>query len=146
MKKRLWAVFLVTMFSAAAVTAVSAAEVVVYKSATCGCCKKWVEHMRANGFDVKAHDVKDVVTYKTRFGVPADLGSCHTATVEGYAIEGHVPAKEVKRLLAEKPKITGLAVPNMPLGSPGMDDSGIKQPYEVIAFDKNGSRSIYARY
>lgn len=121
--------------------------VTVYKSPTCGCCSKWVDHLRANGFEVKTTDMPDVQPMKQRFGVPADLASCHTAVVGGYVIEGHVPAEDVKRLLAERPDVTGLAVPGMPIGSPGMEVEGrAPQPYDVIAFTKQGKRTVFASH
>ena len=119
-------------------------EVTVYKSPTCGCCKKWVDHLRANGFTVRANDVTDVDAYKTRYGVPAALGSCHTAVVGGYAIEGHVPADLIHRLLKEKPKVVGLAVPGMPMGSPGMEGPTAER-YEVLSFTRDGTTRVFAR-
>ncbi len=145
MKQRAWATFFLLVLSVGTLSVASAAEVIVYKSPTCGCCSQWVDHLRANGFDVKTREVPDVTPYKTRHGVPSELASCHTALVEGYVIEGHVPARDIKRLLSERPKVTGLAVPGMPLGSPGME-SDTKQAYNVIAFDKAGNKAVYARY
>lgn len=119
----------------------------VYKSATCGCCKEWVRHMRDNGFDVRAHDVADPAAHRAKAGVPDALGSCHTALVDGYALEGHVPASEVKRLLAERPKARGLAVPGMPVGSPGMEVGARVDPYAVLLIGPDGKTySTYARY
>ena len=123
-----------------------AAEITVYKSPTCGCCKEWVKHLQANGFNVIARDVPDVSRYKAANDVPVTLGSCHTATVEGYVIEGHVPASDVKRLLKERPPIRGLAVPGMPIGSPGMEQGSHKERYDVLTFDKQGNTSVYARH
>lgn len=117
----------------------------VYKSPTCGCCNKWIEHLRANGFEVLAHDVPDTTELRAKFGVPDSLGSCHTARVGGYLIEGHVPAKEIQRLLKERPRAAGLAVPGMPRGSPGME-SDIKDPYDVLLFQPNGRHAVYQRY
>jgi len=117
----------------------------VYKSATCGCCGKWIDHMRANGFMVRAHDVPEPAAYRAKYGVPEALGSCHTAVVAGYALEGHVPAREVKRLLAERPKARGLAVPSMPLGSPGMEGPR-SDPYAVLLIEASGRYREYARY
>ena len=117
----------------------------VYKTATCGCCAKWVDHMRAQGFVVKVHDVDDIGSVKAKFGVPRELGSCHTAVVGGYVIEGHVPADAVKRLLRERPKVAGLAVPGMPVGSPGMEQPGRQDPYAIVSFDQAGQRRIYER-
>jgi hypothetical protein len=122
-----------------------ATEVTVYKSPTCGCCKKWVEHLQANGFSVKAIDTEDLVKYKIANGVPYELGSCHTAIVGGYTIEGHVPASDIKRLLKERPPVRGLAVPGMPIGSPGMEQGAHKERYEVLTFDKQGKTTIYSR-
>ncbi len=118
----------------------------VYKTATCGCCGEWVKHLRASGFEVRAHDVKEPAQYRQKFGVPDRLGSCHTAKVGGYAIEGHVPAREIRRLLAERPKARGLAVPAMPLGSPGMETNGAKDAYDVMLFTADGKSQVYARH
>lgn len=117
----------------------------VYKSATCGCCGHWVEHLKSNGFTVKASDVPSPGEYRDKAGIPAQYGSCHTAKVGGYAIEGHVPAKEIKRLLAERPKAVGLAVPAMPMGSPGMEGPR-KDPYDVLLIQANGKSSVYQHY
>jgi hypothetical protein len=117
--------------------------VTVYKSPTCGCCGKWVEHMRANGFEVTVSDMPDVTPIKDKQGVPAALRSCHTALVGGYAIEGHVPADLVKKLLKEKPNAAGIAVPGMPMGSPGMEGA-TKDTYNIVLFDKAGKTSVYA--
>lgn len=121
-------------------------EVVVYKSPTCGCCEDWIEHMEANGFRVRAVDTNDVYAHKQAGGVPGPLGSCHTAFVDGYAIEGHVPADLVKKLLEERPAgVAGLAVPGMPIGSPGMEMPGYAaERYDVIAFDSTGGGHVYA--
>lgn len=117
----------------------------VYKSAACGCCHGWVDHLRANGFAVNAHDVANPSDYREKLGIPNELGSCHTAVVQGYAIEGHVPAAEIKRLLAERPKAKGLAVPSMPLGSPGMEGPR-NDPYDVLLVPADGGYSVYRHY
>jgi len=122
-----------------------AGEVVVYKSPTCGCCKDWIKHMEQAGFSVTVHNTNDVDPIKDRYGVPYDMGSCHTAVVDGYVVEGHVPATDVKRMLAEKPAITGLAVPGMPNGAPGMEQGGERDRYKVIAFGPKGN-SVFASY
>jgi len=124
----------------------SAKEATVYKSPTCGCCKKWVEHMQKSGWTVTAHDVPDVGVYKKRYGVPDALGSCHTAIVtSGYVIEGHVPADVIDKLVAQRPgDIVGLAVPGMPQGSPGME-TGTTEKYDIVAFDKAGKTKVYAK-
>ncbi|HJT70841.1 MAG TPA: DUF411 domain-containing protein [Terriglobales bacterium] len=129
----------------AALSQASAPLVTVFKTSTCGCCGKWVEHLKANGFDVKVQDVNDATAYARQYHVPLNLESCHTALVNGYVIEGHVPAKEIKRLLAEHPKSLGLAVPGMPAGSPGMEGAR-SESYSVFLFDQNGAASVYARY
>jgi hypothetical protein len=118
-------------------------SVTTYKSASCGCCAKWVDHMRANGFEVTAHNVEDMDAVKEKYGVPAKLGSCHTSLVGGYVVEGHVPADVVKRLLAERPKVVGLSVPGMPASAPGMDIPGL--PYTIVGFDKAGKLTVYER-
>lgn len=123
-----------------------AKEIIVYKSSTCLCCNDWVDHMEENGFKVVAHDVPDVDQYKDQYAVPINARSCHTGIVDGYFIEGHVPAQDVKRLLLEKKNIAGLAVPEMPIGTPGMEMGGQKDPYDVIAYSQDGSQTIYASY
>ena len=121
-------------------------QMTVYKSATCGCCSKWVEHMQANGFDVKAINVDDIDKVKRERGVPADATSCHTAIVNGYIVEGHVPADAVLKVLKEKPAIAGIAVPGMPMGSPGMEiPGGQKEAFNIVAFDKAGKTSVYQK-
>ncbi|HEX2201988.1 MAG TPA: DUF411 domain-containing protein [Longimicrobium sp.] len=116
--------------------------VTVYKSPSCGCCRKWVEHMEANGFRVEVHDVDDIMPAKREAGVPEHLGSCHTARVEGFAVEGHVPADVIQRLLRERPQVAGIAVPGMPMGSPGMEGPRT-DPYDIIAFTKDGKTEVY---
>ena len=124
----------------------TAGIVTVYKNPSCGCCGDWVEHMRAAGFELDVRDVNDLQTIKTQNGVSPQLGSCHTALVDGYVVEGHVPADLVRKMLDEKPEITGLSVPGMVVGSPGMEVPGQPaQPYDVIAFDDNGQTAVYAK-
>jgi hypothetical protein len=120
----------------------------VYKSPTCGCCSKWVEHMRQHGFTARVTDLDDQAldAVKAKHGVPRTAQSCHTALVGGFAIEGHVPASEVKRLLKEKPSVAGIAVAGMPVGSPGMEVPGRSQAYNVITFDKKGDSRVFASY
>ncbi|CAL61746.1 Conserved hypothetical protein, putative thioredoxin domain [Herminiimonas arsenicoxydans] len=117
----------------------------VYKSASCGCCTEWVKHLHKNGIATKVQNVEDTSGYRARFGMPQALGSCHTARVNGYVIEGHVPATEIRRLLAEKPKALGLAVPAMPMGSPGMEGPR-SDPYDVLLVQANGRYSTYRHY
>src|SRR5829696_7430231 len=119
-------------------------KVLVYKSPTCGCCGAWVDRIKAAGFEVTTRDVPDVAPIKARYGIPARLASCHTALVEGYALEGHVPPADVQRLLREKPKAVGLAVPGMPMGSPGMEGPR-KDPYDVLLVQQGGATRLFAR-
>lgn len=125
--------------------AAAAQTVTVYKDPGCGCCAAWVDHLKANGFAVKVHDVRDMTPHKERLKVPERLASCHTAVVGGYTIEGHVPAAEVKRLLAERPNAIGLAVPGMPQGSPGME-TGKRDAYDVLLFGAGGTTKVYRSY
>jgi len=117
-------------------------EVVVYKNASCGCCKKWVEHLQSAGFRVTVHDTSSVAGVMERYGVPRKLTACHTAVVDGYVVEGHVPADVIQRLLKERPGIAGVAVPGMPAGSPGME-SDAPARYYIFTFDKNGTTAVY---
>ncbi len=136
---------------AAATAAASATEplaaMVVHKSPTCGCCGDWIEHMEGAGFTVDVRDTTELAPIKEAAGVPYGLGSCHTAEVEGYFVEGHVPAADVVRLLEERPEALGLTVPGMPLGSPGMEvPSGEVQAYDVLLVLPDGSTRVYASY
>ena len=121
----------------------------VFRSPTCGCCMKWVDHLRQAGFDVKVKDLEQDALDKIKadYAVPATAQSCHTARVAGYTVEGHVPADAVQKLLKEKPAVAGIAVGGMPLGSPGMEvPSGRKQPFNVVSFTKTGATKVYASY
>ncbi len=123
----------------------AASEIKVFKTKTCGCCGKWVDHLRSNGFSVTVNEVPSTTEYRQRYGVPEKLQSCHTAVASGYTIEGHVPAVEIRRLLKERPKAKGLAVPGMPAGSPGME--GVRRDaYTVVRFDEGGELSSYQKY
>ena len=116
-----------------------------YKSPWCGCCSEWVDHMRAAGFAVSVTDIEDLEPVKSQLGIAPDLQSCHTALIDNYVIEGHVPAYDVRRLLAEKPNAIGLAVPGMPVGSPGMEQGARRDPFEVVLFSKN-ERQTFSKY
>lgn len=120
----------------------------VYKSASCGCCSQWVDHAKDNGFTVREVNTDDLGTVKREMGIPARLASCHTVMVGGYLVEGHVPAGDVKRLLREKPKVRGIAVPGMPIGSPGMEQGPVSgyERYDVVAFTADGSVSVFASH
>lgn len=117
----------------------------VYKSASCGCCSEWIKHLEANGFSVRAKNVEIPAQYRKLASIPHQLGSCHTGLVNGYAIEGHVPAGEIKQLLRDKPKARGLAVPAMPMGSPGMEGPR-KDAYDVLLVKNDGSTKVYKHY
>lgn len=125
-------------------------EVTVFKSPTCGCCNAWVDHLRKHAqgtaFTVIARDTSDMAGVKGMAGVPAKLHSCHTAFVNGYVVEGHVPAADIQRMLKDKPKIAGIAVAGMPAGSPGMEAGSRKDPYDVVAFRRDGSTSVFAKH
>ena len=117
----------------------------VWKSPWCGCCGKWVEHVRAAGFDVQVNEVEDLSSVKQMAAVPNDLESCHTARVGGYTVEGHVPASDIIRLLEEKPEAHGLFVPGMPSGSPGMEN-GYQDPYDVLLLDRDGNTEVFSSH
>lgn len=127
--------------------ATAPATLTVYKSRTCGCCAKWVDHVKAAGFQTVVHDDEDMDTVKDNLGVPRGVRSCHTAQVEKYLLEGHVPAEDIRRLLKEKPKVAGLAVPGMPGSSPGMAVAGTPhEPFETVSFQLDGKTALYARH
>ena len=119
----------------------------VYKTATCGCCGLWAGHLEANGFTVRTTNLENLADVKTKYRIPPRAHSCHTAVVNGYVVEGHVPAADVHRLLKERPAIAGIAVPGMPIGSPGMEVPGQKpQPFDVLAFDRDGQVRVFASH
>lgn len=121
-----------------------APTITVYKTPTCGCCTSWVEHLREHGFEVETHDMANLTPVKQRLGITRSLESCHTAEVDGYIVEGHVPADLIERMLRDRPRIAGLAVPGMPMGSPGMEGS-YSENYDVLAFDRDGKTAVYDR-
>lgn len=135
--------------TAAAPGLVSAARqplVEVWKSESCGCCGAWVEHLQAHGFQVKVNNVRGPAEYREKLGMPDEFGSCHTAVVQGYVLEGHVPAREIRRLLAERPAAIGLAVPGMPVGSPGMEVGDRRDAYDVILVGRDRKGRVYQHY
>lgn len=140
-----------TLFGAIALAAMfvggaaHAAQLTVMKSPYCGCCAKWIEHVQQHGFTVKVVDTEEMAAVKKRLGVPDKLASCHTTMAGGYFIEGHVPAADIKRLLAQKPKASGIAVPGMPAGSPGMEMAG-RGPYATILVRSDGTTGVFARH
>lgn len=123
----------------------AAPVITVYKDAACGCCEAWVSHLRDAGFTVDARNVPDTAAYRKKFGIPDALASCHTGQVGGYALEGHVPAADIRRLLGERPAARGLAVPAMPLGSPGMEGPR-RDPYDVLLVQMDGRHTVYRHY
>ena len=136
-----------TPLAIASLAAPAAAAVInVVKTVSCGCCGKWVEHMKKAGHDVRVTNVEDVTPTARRLNVPDDLRSCHTSSVGGYAIEGHVPAADIARLLRERPKAAGLSVPGMVAGSPGMEMGSSKPPYQTIIFTRDGKRKVFAQH
>jgi hypothetical protein len=137
------ALTLVVALTAGGVEAQKPIPVQVFKDATCGCCANWVEHLRRKGFAPTSENVADINAVKAKYGVPAQARSCHTAIVGGYVIEGHVPAADIQRLLKEKPKVAGLAVPGMPIGSPGMEGPN-PRAYDVLTFDKSGKTAVFS--
>lgn len=121
-------------------------RITVYRSPTCGCCGKWLQHLRDNQFSIEDIVTDDMQSVKQKYGVPAAMQSCHTAVIDGYVIEGHVPVRDIQRMLKVKPKIVGIAVPGMPVGTPGMEMGGRKDPYKVVSFDKEGKFEIFSQY
>lgn len=145
MNRSLVALLMLALLGAGSAAA-SAAEIVdVYKSPNCGCCGKWIDHMKDAGFEVRTHNVMDVPLARKTLGMPERFGSCHTAKVGGYVVEGHVPAADVQRLLKEKPKAVGIAVPSMPPGSPGME-SAKPVPYNTLLVQAGGEATVFAKH
>ena len=124
----------------------TAVPIQVFKTPTCGCCAKWVDHMKAAGFAPEVQDLPNLAGVKSDAGVPPNLQSCHTARVGGYIVEGHVPADTVKRLLKEKPRVAGIAVPGMPIGSPGMEQGDRRDAYDVLTFTKDGRITVFEKH
>ena len=141
-----------TLFTSLAVaamfvgTAAHAATMTVYKSPSCGCCAKWVEHVEKHGFTVKTIPTEEMAAVKGRLGVPDTLISCHTTVVGGYVVEGHVPAADIKRLLAKKPRARGIAVAGMPMGAPGMEHGDHREPYATMLIGRDGKATVFARH
>ena len=123
----------------------NAATIAVVKDPNCGCCTQWIEYLRRSGFVVTVTDTPEQPQISAQMGVPEDLRGCHTGTIDGYVIEGHVPAEDIRRLLAERPNAKGIAVPGMPMGSPGMEQGGMKDAYMTVLFGDNG-QTLFARH
>ena len=147
-RQLLAALFSAPLAAALPARAQNAVRIEVYKSPTCGCCNDWIDHLKANGFSVVAHDVGNNAA-RARLGLPSKYASCHTGVVDGYVVEGHVPAREIHRLLMERPQAVGLAVPEMPFGSPGMDGpkyGNRVDPYDVLLVLRDGSARVFQSY
>ncbi|MGZ4999654.1 MAG: DUF411 domain-containing protein [Methylomonas sp.] len=138
--------FAVFSFNLSAEEAAKQAEMTVYRSPTCGCCGNWIEHAEQNGFKVNDVVTTDMDAIKKKYGIPDKLASCHTTILDGYVIEGHVPAGDIQKLLQAKPKVLGLSAPGMPMGSPGMETGGQTQDYKVMSFDKDGKVEVFAEH
>ncbi|MCB0719917.1 MAG: DUF411 domain-containing protein [Bacteroidetes bacterium] len=121
-------------------------EMTVYKSATCGCCKSWIDYLEKAGYTVTAVDREDMAMVKAKYGIPRNVQSCHTGIINGYVVEGHVPVEDIERMLAAKPDAVGISAPGMPVGSPGMEQGNQKDPYDVVAFRSSGEVAIFASY
>lgn len=145
MKSTFRFLLLMAVFGASSALAQNMTQIDVYKSSSCGCCSKWIEHLRKSGFKVEAHEVNDIPAARKKLGMPDKLGSCHTAKIGNYIVEGHVPAADIRRLLKEKPKALGLALPGMPLGSPGMDIPN-SPPYETLLVQADGSTRVFTKH
>ena len=145
MKRREFVIAMAAALAAPRAMAQDRTLVEVWKSDSCGCCGEWVKHLQKNGFATKVHSVEDASVMRRKLGLPDAYGSCHTARVGGYVVEGHVPASDIRRLLAQRPKALGLAAPGMPPGSPGMDVPN-SPPFEVLLVDPEGKPSVFARH
>ena len=121
-------------------------EITVYKNPECGCCKKWVSYLKENNYKVIEKDTHNVLAVKKRLGVPEKVAACHTAVIDGYVIEGHVTNRDIKRLLLFRPEVKGIAVPGMPIGTPGMEQGNTKESYNVMSFDKDGNTKVYIKH
>jgi hypothetical protein len=126
--------------------AAQARNITVYRSPSCGCCSEWIDYMKKQGFQTKDVLTSDLEAVKQKYKVPDKLTSCHTAVINGYAIEGHVPVNDIKRLLQEKPNVAGISVPQMPVGTPGMEAGDRRDPFTVFSFDKNGTAKVFNKY
>ena len=133
-------------FAGPVLAAAARTRVTVWKTPNCGCCKDWVKHLETNGFEVVTHDVKETASKRQALGLAEKYGSCHTATVNGYVLEGHVPARDIQRLLRDKPSAIGLAVPGMPVGSPGMEMGTGADAFDVVLVLKDGSSRVFQSY
>lgn len=146
LKSLLSALMLVSGMATAAEDVAADKEMTVYRSPTCGCCGKWIAHVKQNHFAIKDIVSDDMQAIKQKFGVPEKLASCHTAIVDGYVVEGHVPAADIEKLLQTKPDVVGISAPGMPMGSPGMEMGGKQDDYAVVSFDKAGNVQVFSEH
>jgi hypothetical protein len=121
-------------------------DIVVYKNPECGCCSKWVRYLQDNAYNVTIEHTRDIYAVKKRLGVPEKLAACHTAVIDGYVVEGHITHRDIKRLLLFRPDVKGIAVPGMPVGTPGMERGNSKQPYDVMTFDERGNMEVFVQH
>jgi hypothetical protein len=126
--------------------ATDALKITVYRNPSCSCCGGWMDYLTTQGFQPRNVLTSDMNALKQQYGVPNDLASCHTAVINGYVIEGHIPADDIKRLLAERPTVTGIAVPEMPIGTPGMESGDVREPFTVFSFDQQGNTKAFNQY
>ena len=145
MQKPFQSITVLLLLAAASMASLASELITVYKSPTCGCCSAWIKHLEHNDFKVEAHNSNRMDQVKMALGVAPQHASCHTAEIDGYVIEGHVPAAEIRRLLRERPTMAGLSVPGMPMGSPGMEGPRT-EPYQVLLFDRQGGDRVFAEY
>ena len=145
-RRTILGMLLASLPAAACAQQTKATTLTVYKSPYCGCCSEWVEHLRASGFNPVVREMEDVSPVADKLGVPTKLRSCHTATIGGYFVEGHVPASDIRKLLSERPKARGISVPGMPAGSPGMEQSGHAEPFTTVLISLNGTARPFARH
>ncbi len=146
MKLLMIIIFLSLNISVKAETEKQPLVIEVYRSPSCGCCGKWIEHLKNNKFEVNDHVTNEVQAIKDKYGVPANMASCHTALVNGYVIEGHVPASDIRKLLKIKPSVIGISVPGMTVGTPGMEMGDKKEPYKVVSFDSEKNYKVFSSY
>jgi len=146
MKKVVLAALIFALLPFSGVQAELAKDIVVYKSPQCGCCTKWVRYLEGKGYRVEAIDTQDVYAWKKKYAVPEKLAACHTAVIDGYVVEGHVTDRDIKRLLLTRPNIKGIAVPGMPVGTPGMENGNAREAYDVISFDEQGRTEVFVKH
>jgi len=121
-------------------------DITVYKNPECGCCKKWIKYLKSHNYNVTEKDTRDIFAEKKRLGVPEKLAACHTAVIDGYVVEGHVTTRDITRLLLMRPDVKGIAVPGMPVGTPGMEKGSAKEPYNVMTFDEKGNSEVFVKH